>query len=263
VSFKVPAVITAGGRIEGEFADTAKTSVKALVPLQGISLVERVLAGLVQSERIADPVLVVGPEVDLRMSLGESASSVRFLEEGVSGPENMVRGLSAVGESGANGWAILCTCDVPFLTGDAVRWLLDSAPDEADIVFPILTKAEYEAAFPGSPGTYVGIEGEQYTGGSVFLVRPSAIIRNRALIKRVFEARKSVFAMARLGGFGLVGRLMTRTLTVEYVEARASLLTGCRCRALRHAPASLVADIDTMEDYRYACGLLADQGTRV
>jgi hypothetical protein len=203
---------------------------------------------------------------DLRAALPAASSgefeqkSVHFMEEGQTGPENMVRGLLDLTEAGVDGWALLCTCDLPFLTGEAICWLLDNAPEEADIVFPIVTKDAYETAFPGSPGTYAPIEGNQYTGGSVFLVRPSAIARNQALIERVFEARKGILSLARLGGFGLLWRLLLGALTIEYVEARASQLTGCRCRAVRHAPPPLAADIDTMEDYRFACGHLTAQG---
>jgi CTP:molybdopterin cytidylyltransferase MocA len=239
------------------------------VPLEGKPLVQRVLEALWESGRIAGPVIVVGPEPPLRAILpgsdseGGAARNVHLVPEGNTGPENMVRGLSAIPESRENDWALLCTCDLPFLTGEAVRWLLDNAPEDADIVFPILTKEEYEAEFVESPGTYVAIEGNRYTGGSVLLVRPSVFCRNQGLIERVFAARKDILSMARLGGIRLLCRLVVGTLTVEYVEARASQLTGCRCRAIRHAPPSLAADVDTMEDYQYACGLLADRGARV
>ncbi|MES2464301.1 MAG: nucleotidyltransferase family protein [Armatimonadota bacterium] len=264
----VPAVITAGGRISGEFSSATGTAIKATVTIEGRLMVERVLDALRESGRVAEPVIVVGPREALKAALtlpdegGKNGGDVRLIDEGATGPENMVRGLSAIPESGAQGWALLCTCDVPFLTGESISWLLDNAPEDADIVFPIVTREEYEAAFPGTPGTYAPVERKQYTGGSVLLVRPSVIFQNKALIERIFAARKDIISMARLGGFGLLWRLFTGTLTVEYVEARASRLTGCRCRALRNAPPSLAADVDTMEDYRYACGHIAGQGAR-
>lgn len=260
----VPAVITAGGRITGTFATAATTEIKALVPVAGSTLIEKVVDALVLSGRVADPIVIVGPETELNAALagGGREALVRLLAEGATGPENMVRGLSALSVSEPDGWAILCTCDLPLLTGEAIRWLLDNAPEDADIVFPILTKAEFETAFPGSPGTYAPIERDQYTGGSVFLVRPAAFTRNLPLIERVFETRKGIFSMARLGGFGLLARLFTGTLTIEYVEARASKLTGCRCRAVRHAPPALAADVDTMEDYTFILSRLTAFGAR-
>jgi molybdopterin-guanine dinucleotide biosynthesis protein A len=263
----VSAVITAGGRITGEFASAAGTSVKALVPVEGSHLLQRVLDPVWDSNRITGPVIVVGPVEDLQAALNAPARdaagrNVCLIPEGDSGPENIARGLSALAALSEHHWVLLCTCDVPFLTDDAIGWLLDNSPEDADIVFPILTKAEYEAEFPGSPGSYVEIEGNSYTGSSVFLIRPSAILQNRALIERVFQARKNTVAMARLGGIGLLWRLLAGTLTVEYVEARASQLTACRCTVVRHAPPSLAADIDTMEDYHYACGQLAALGAR-
>ncbi len=261
----VPVVITAGGRISGELAAAAGTTIKALVPMGGRLLIERVLDALRSSERTSGKIRIVGPEAEMTAALSVSAAddfatgTVSVMEEGRTGPENMLRGLSDLVDAGDR-WALLCTCDLPFLTSEALCWLLDNAPEDADIIFPIITKQEYEAAFPGSPGTYVGIEGSQYTGGSVFLVRPSAITRNLPLIERVFEARKGVLSLARLGGLGLCWRLLLGVLTVEYVEARASQLTGCRCRAVRHAPPSLAADVDTMDDYRFACQRLMTPG---
>ena len=245
----VPAVITAGGRISGAFAAAAGTEIKALVPFAGDTMIGGVIEALRQSGRVEEPIIVVGPETELQSSL--AGKTVRVIAEGKTGPENMIRGLLALPEAEHDGWALLCTCDLPLLTGDAIRELIESAPDDADIVFPIVTKEEYEAQFPGSPGTYAPIGGEQYTGGSVFLVRPSAFARNRALIEKVFEARKGVLSMAKLGGFGLLLRFLTGTLTVEYVERRASELTGCHCRAVRGASPTLAADVDTLEDYDF------------
>ena len=249
-SFLVPAVITAGGRISGAFAAAAGTEIKALVPFADGTMIDCVIEALRQSGRVEEPIIVVGPEAEMCAAL--TGKNLRVIAEGITGPENMIQGLRALPEAEHEGWALLCTCDLPLLTGDAIRELLDAAPEDADIIFPILTKEQYEAQFPGSPGTYTPLEGRLYTGGSVFLVRPSAFSRNRVLIEKVFASRKEIFSMAKLGGFGLIMRFLTGTLTIEYVERRASELTGCRCRAVRGASPTLAADVDTWEDYEFA-----------
>ncbi|MBC8104513.1 MAG: NTP transferase domain-containing protein, partial [Cytophagales bacterium] len=220
------------------------------------TLLDRVLKALWESGRVQGPVVVVGPVAELDVG-------ATVVEEGETGPQNMVRGLQTLSPTQQKGWALLCTCDLPLLSGESVNWLLDNAPEEADIVFPIITRQEYDAVLPGSPNTYAPVDGQEYTGGSIFLVRPAVIAQNLPLIEQVFAARKGLVPMARLGGIGLLWRFLTRTLTVEYVEQRASQLTGCRCRAARHAPPQLAADVDTMEDYQYVCQWLTDRGPRL
>lgn len=247
----IPAVITAGGRLCGDLAAAAGTDIKALAPVGGEPLLGRVLRGLQESRRVGKFVVVGPPSL-----AGELGAFGVLIDEGATGPENIARGLNALGAAEAAGWALLVTCDLPFVDGASIRWLLDHAPDDADVVFPILTRAEYDAALPGSPNTYARLADGEYAGGCVFLVRPAALLRNQALIGQVFDARKRQIAMARLLGLPFVLRFLTGRLTVTQAEARASALTGCRCRALPHAPASLAADVDTLEDYRFVEGVL-------
>jgi phosphatidate cytidylyltransferase len=246
----IPAVITAGGRLTGELADRAGTEVKALAPMQGRPLIAAMLDALLALPQVG-PLAVVGPTETLS-AVQAFPDTVTLVTEGETGPENVLRGLDAVAEEGYEGYVLVCTCDLPFINAEAVRWLLDNAPDDADIIYPIVTKQEYLEAFPGSPNAWAKIAGEELTGGSVLLMRPAAVRRNRELIERVFNARKSQWEMARLLGVPFLIRFLTGRLTVAQAEARASRLTGCRCRALRGGPPHLASDIDTLADYEWA-----------
>ena len=147
---------------------------------------------------------------------------------------------------------MLTASDLPFLTAEALDDLLDRAPQDADLVFPILRKAHYEAVFPGSPGAWTRLSDGELTGGSTLLVRPAAIEKNAALIERVFEARKSQWAMARLLGLGLALKFGMGKLSIAEAETRASALTGCRCRVVWDAHPHLACDLDDEADFAYA-----------
>jgi hypothetical protein len=124
---------------------------------------------------------VVGPVEPLRAGTG--AAPDHWVEEGATGPENVERGLKALAaheDSRSDGRVLLSASDLPFLHADAVRWLLEHAPGDADIVYPVIRRADHEASFPDSPNVWTPLADGHYTGGSVLLVRPAAIERNRA-----------------------------------------------------------------------------------
>ncbi len=255
-SATIAAVVTAGGRISGDFAARAGVGVKALCPLGGGLLIDRIL-GALRAVPAVGPIAVVGPVEELsKITLPPDTFLVA---EGATGPENVGRGIRAVHEYAPNVRAdrlLLCTSDLPFVDGDAVRALLNSAPADADIVYPVVTREAYLAAFPGSPNTFARLAGREYTGGSVLVVNPDALTANRHLIEAVFAARKSQIAMARLLGLSFTLRFLTNRLTIERAERRASQIIGCACRALREAPPTVCADIDTAEEYEWVLSRL-------
>lgn len=254
----MPAVVTAGGRIDGEFAREAGTDLKALVPVGGRPVLAHVIDALRGSGNVSH-VFVVGPKARLEAAVvGTLADDV--LEEGETGPENFRRGLSRCVEArgGGDGPALLCATDLAFLDAPTVRWLADKAPAEADIVFPIVEEPTYLAAFPGSPNAFAPLVDGRLTGGSLQIVRPRVILENMHLIEAGFAARKSQIAMARLLGPGLVLRFLLKRLTVAAAAARVEQVIGCRVHALLVGPEApgfagprLCADIDGPEDYAY------------
>jgi len=259
----IPAVVTAGGRLEGALAEATGQSVKALVALhEGTPMLWRVLEALSGSGVVGDTV-VVGPDA-LKPHVGAAC----LIPEGNNGIENLVRGLEYIGSNtgsappapdngGANvgGFALFAASDLPYLCAESVRWLVENAPEDADIVFPITDRQRYEARFPGTPGAWTKLRDGELTGGSVFLMRPAAVQRNRGLIEKVFNARKSQWQMAQLLGLSFALKFATGGLTVAAAEARATALTGCRCRALPDAHPHLACDLDTHEEWLYLKGL--------
>ena len=243
----IPAVVTAGGRLEGALAEATGQSVKALVALDETPMLSQVLQALEGSGRVRETV-VVGPD-----TLKPHVGSACLIPEGDSGIENLTRGLNAV--DAGEGFALFAASDLPYLCAESVRWLVENAPEDADIVFPITDRQRYEARFPGTPGAWTKLREGELTGGSVFLMRPAAIARNQHLIEKAFNARKSQWQMAQLLGLGFALKFATGQLSVAAAEARATALTGCRCRALPDAHPHLACDLDTHEEWLYLKGL--------
>src|SRR5579885_2136064 len=117
------AVITAGGRIDGEFAAAAGTNVKALASVRGETMLARMIAALRAAG--VDEIAVVGGE-EVRAAC--SSTIDRFVDESPSGSENLLRALHAWP---ADERLVYATSDLPYVTPDAVRDFLRRAGEGA------------------------------------------------------------------------------------------------------------------------------------
>ncbi len=276
-------ILPAGGRISGEFARMAGTEIKALIELDGETILRRAISTLRATGRIGR-IAVIGPEAVLAEAQASGADIL--LPEGESGPDNILRGLSALqcGEEekkrrreeekkgtrnreqgteekflstinyqlSTTSKVLILTTDLPFLTADALNKFLEVCPPDADIALPIMTEAEFTSRFPGTSNEYARLRDGGYTLGCAFVVDGAALLRNESHLRALFDARKSQWQMARLIGLGTILKFVTRRLTVEELEAKASAIAGCRGIAIRHSPPELAYDIDLPAEYEYA-----------
>ena len=233
---------------------------KALIQLGGRTVLERTLAVLQATDRVGRIVVVGPPEVAEHPS-ARRANAV--LPEGLSGSDNILRGLEWLIANRDGNQAeriLLVTTDLPFLTPAAIIGFLDACPPDLDICLPLFTRQEVQARFPDITVFHVALRDGDWLIGCVFLLNPRAILDNRALIERVFGARKNPFAMALLLGPSFIVRFLTRRLTVAHIEERAFDLLGCTGRGIRGCSPELAFDIDRARDYTYALKHWAEEG---
>jgi hypothetical protein len=201
-------------------------------------------------------IVVIGPGALADHPAARGADAV--LPEADSSPGNVLRGLAWLREDDkregetSSGRVLVVTTDLPFLTPRAILDFLSACPEEADVCVPLLRREAFEARFPASPITYARLRDGERTMACAFLVNPAAIEANRVHLEKIFAARKSEIAMARLLGFPFVARYLTRRLTVAQVERRCGEILGCRGAAVIGAAPELAFDIDRPEEYRYA-----------
>ena len=249
---RVDAILPAGGRISGEFAEAAGTEVKALIRLGRWTVLERALASLEATGRTGRTV-VIGPEEVVSHPAAGSADVA--LPEGSSGAANIFRGLEwlyvANGRRHAERVLILTT-DLPFLTPEAIATFIGACPPDLDLCLPLLEREDFEARFSYRSARYVRLRDGEWMVGCAFLVDPKALIRNRSLIERAFAVRRNRLAMARLLGPSFVLRFLARRLGVPDIERRSQDVLGCTARGIRGCAPELAFDIDYPEDYHYA-----------
>jgi CTP:molybdopterin cytidylyltransferase MocA len=237
------AVITAGGRVDGEFAQAIGTSVKALALLHGATLLSRTIeaARMFGVDRIA----VIGGD-EVRAACANDVDAV--IPESQSGSENLVRALRAWDESSP---LLYLTSDMPFITAQALRSFVDAVPAET-LALPLAEWAQFDARFPNAPPFGITLAGEKVVNGGAFVIPAGGAKNIERFAMKFFDARKNVWQMARLTGPLLLLRFICRRLSIAQLEAEAGRLLGISARAVRNAPPELAYDIDILQEYRYA-----------
>ncbi len=237
------AVITAGGRVVGAFAAALGTTVKALAPFRGSTVLERTIAAArgAGMTRIA---LVGGPEV--QAACGSLVD--RFIHEEESGAANQRLALRAWDEGEP---LLYLTSDMPFLDARALLRFSANAPPDA-LCLPLTEFADFERRFPDAPPFGITLAGRRVVNGGAFIIPAGAAGAVERLALRFFDARKNPLRMAGIAGTRLLVRFLARRLSVDDLESRAQHLLDIPARAVRGAPPELAYDIDALPEYEYA-----------
>jgi len=236
-------VITAGARVDDEFARRTGTGVKALARIG-----ERTMLGAaIEAARAAGvtQLAVVGGE-EVRSACAGSVD--RFIDDAGSGEANIHRALGAWEPDAP---LLYLTSDMPFVNAQALRAFLQAVPPDA-LSIPLTDCAEFERRFPGAPPFGIEIAGERVVNGGAFWIPANGAGRIEAFAERFFSARKSVMRMAILLGPVFCVRFMLRRLSIQALECHAQNVLGIAARAVRGAPPELAYDVDTLNEYEYA-----------
>lgn len=251
------AILPAGGRLDGAFAQQTGTCIKALLRPDGQTLLRRAILALREVETVRRIVVVGGPEARAE---AHEVGADGTVEEGASGPENILRGLDWLQQQsgGVTQRVLTVTTDLPFLTSGSIVEFLDRCPPEVDVALPLVTQAVFEARYPGLSNEFTALREGAFAPGGVMRIDAGTLGRCRPILERLFAARKSPLQMATVIGPAILIRYVTRQLSVQHLIARAQTLVGCSGAPVYEAPPELAYDIDLPEEYAYACRVHAD-----
>lgn len=237
------AVVTAGGRIDGAFAELAGTDVKALAPLRdGATHLDRVLDALAGCG-IREIAVVGGTAV--RDALRGRA---RWIAERETGAQNVRLALEAWPDDAP---LVYATSDMPFVETTSLRDFLDATP-AATLAMPLAEGAAFHERFPDAPPAGITLGGEEVVNGGVFLMPTGSIATVARVAGTFFDARKAPWKMASLVGPAFLVRFAFKRLTIAALEAQASRTLGVAACAVRNSAPELAFDCDRLEEYRYA-----------
>jgi GTP:adenosylcobinamide-phosphate guanylyltransferase len=233
----VEAIVLAGGSTDDPLAKKFGVASKTLVPYRGRPLVEYTLEALTQAGL---DIILVGPPAALNptpsQSLPDHGSLLANLEAGIH---------AAQGEK-----VLVATGDMPFLTADAVRWILQNTP-QAGFVYSIIAQKTIEERFPRMRRTYARIREGSFTGGNIVLIDKKLFFTALPLLKRALKLRKNPLALAQMIGFGTLLRVLLGRADIAGLEAKVSQIIGVPARALMTPYAEVGVDIDKEEDLQW------------
>ncbi|AIZ44830.1 nucleotide-diphospho-sugar transferase [Deinococcus radiopugnans] len=241
------AVVLGGGDPGDAFAAAHGVAVKPLIPVGGEPMALYVLRALRGSGRVARIAYVgpvtpeIGALIDVRVT--DHGSLLGNLEAGVEA-------LEVDGQAAPR--VLVVTADIPMLSAAEVQDVLDSAPTDAALVYPVVRREICEAAYPGVRRTYARLWDGSFTGGNLFILDPALIGQFLPRLREVLAARKAPLKLAGLIGPGILLRLLTGRLTVEALESKVSGLLGVTARALITPHAAVGTDVDQDEDLALA-----------
>jgi len=249
---KVDVIILAGAPAGPEMDPGGVLKSRAMIQLGDKTMLQWVVDAL-QSAASVGRIAAVGHV--------EAEGLDLVLEPGDDIMSNMKRGIEALKTDKP---VLIVSSDVPLLTSAAVDDFIDQAEKlGVDLAYPIITKDNCEARYPGFKRTYLKTADGVFTGGNIMLVRPDFIFRNWESISAAYGARKHVLELARMIGICVLFRVIAAqvfpgALKVSMLERAVSRMLGARMAAVVSAYPEIGEDVDKPSDVEAVKRILLD-----
>lgn len=234
------ALVLAGTRPGGDpFAAAQGVAHKALIEIEGKTLLERVIDGLHDAgvARIAvscDP----GAVADLARELG--AETIPTCE----GPSASVS--AAFEMLGAP--LIVTTSDHALLAGSWVEQLVRDTPDTADLALMLARRENVEKAMPGSRRTYLRFADGHWSGCNLFFLRTMRAHNAIDTWSMVEADRKRPWKIAARLGIGTLVSMLFGRLTLAEGVTKLGRRIGVRVSLVEAQDGLAAVDVDKAED---------------
>jgi len=251
------ALVLAGRRGPSDpLAVSVGASHRALIPIAGVPMLERVLetlakTGVAHTTISIDepPVLERVPAIAARLVAGAVT-----LRRSAESPASSV--LDCLRASG-NGPVLVTTADHPLLTTEIVgRFWSEAAGSGADIAVGVVTESVFRSRYPSLPRTFIRLGADAFSGANLFAFLTPRGAGVADFWRRAESHRKTPWRLARVFGASALLRFATGRLTVDAALARLEVLTGARAVLVRLPFAEAAIDVDRASDLEVATALL-------
>lgn len=234
----IPALILAGTRRGGDkLAEAAGVSHKALIPVGGEAMLDRVAGALKASGRVGRIVVSINKPKLARERGLEAIKSSGSLGQSV---------LDAVGAIGG-GPVLITTADHALLEADWVRYFLDNRPAK-DLVIGVARSETVMAAAPDTKRTFLKFADASYSGCNLFVLGNVDIEHAIGLWREFEQLRKKPLAMLRKLGPGAILAYATGRLTVARTIKEVERMTGLTAGVVEMPDGRAAIDVDKEED---------------
>jgi GTP:adenosylcobinamide-phosphate guanylyltransferase len=250
------AIVLAGRRAgEDPFAAAAGAVHRALIPVGGEPMLERVLALLRRHPRIGS----------IRVSIDRpdlvTATDVVVLRAADSPSASVLEALDSRALGTADRPVLLTTADHALLDEEVLDAFLTGADSsDADVGVGLVREDVLRAAFPHSQRTYLRFRGGAVSGANLFALRTERARRAVEFWQRVETLRKQPWRLVRAFGPSTLALFALRRLTLDAAFERASRAIGARARPVVLPFARAAIDVDKPADLELVEQILAGRG---
>jgi GTP:adenosylcobinamide-phosphate guanylyltransferase len=249
------ALVLAGTRPGGDpLAQAAGVSHKALIPVGGTAMLQRVLLALAAVPAVSRIVVVIDrPEV---LSALPGCSKPVTVLPAAAGPSASVA--HAITMEGAP--LLVTTADHALLQPQWIEEFLAADNHRDDVLIALARRESVEAAVPGSVRTWLRFADGHYSGCNLFLLRTPASRGVVALWQQLEADRKRPLAMLRRLGFSYALRYRFGWLRLEQALARLGHLSGARVTPVILGDGLAAVDVDKTADLELVRALVRQGG---
>lgn len=252
-AFPSHALVLAGSRGPTDPVASAKgLPHKALVPVDGIPMLERVLGALFSTPDIehvvlsADTALVehgFGPIVTAQIEAG----LITIAPPRASPSESVASVLDEMSED--DGLPLLVTtADHPLLTTAMVEHFCNAASDQSDIVVGLAEADMVRQHYPDAIRTFFRFKGQGYSGCNLFLVNTPNAHRVVDFWREMERHRKRPWRLVAAVGLTALLRFIIGQLSLEDALRHLSMRTGATIDMVAMPFAEAAIDVDKPGD---------------
>lgn len=242
---RVAALVLAGAKNDGLLQDVSDEQYEAVIEIGGRPMIEYVLEALRDAPSIGT-VGIVGPVQPLRARI--RLHDEVLIEAAGNLLDNLERGARHLDDGGP---LLVITADIPLIDAKAIEDFLRSCGErgEREAYYPLVSKSDSEAAFPGVGRTYFHLQDGSFTGGNFVLLQPAALLKARDIFERAIELRKKPVQMARLLGLSFILKFIFRKLSIAEAERVIYEKLGIYGAVVPVSSAAVGFDVDKPADY--------------
>lgn len=250
------AIILAGQRPGGDpMAAYCNVKYKALIPIGGQTMLERVARALLASPYVGRIVVMAQSPDDLKAGLSADLAehdSIGFVESS-DGIATSIHGV--IGTDIAPWPVLVTTADNALLTGE----ILDSffqAHNGQDVAVAVVERRTMLSAYPAARRTWLRFRGGAYSGANLFALHNEAAKPAVAFWSAVERDRKKGWKIFARFGPWLLLRALSRTIGFKQAMAQAGKRMGLRAEPIILPIAEAAIDVDKPDDLELVTGIL-------
>ncbi len=255
------AVVLAGQRRgDSPLAGRFNLPLKALIPVAGKPMIQRVVESLYSSQWVG-PIFISCPEIAPFVKVGTvgpllDSGQIRWIQSERSPSSSASKALRRGVEDSP---VLLTTADHALLTTEMVDFFCNEAHGSgADLVVGLVRLELVQKAYPRARRTYYSFSDGRYCSCNLFGFMTYRAYGAVDYWQRVEEKRKHPLQVVGSFGWLWVLRYLVGTVSLEMAFRRASDILGCNIRAVLMPFPEAAIDVDTMSDWQMAEKIASD-----